>query len=894
MAFTITVNGIRREVSDGDGDVDGDGENRATLLSVLREQLGVTGPKLGCGEGACGACTVLIGARAVAACQVPAREAAGQQVTTVEGLAEDGYLHPVQQAWLEAGALQCGYCTPGWLTATAALLARIPHPSDERIAAELTNICRCCTYPRIRRAVHRAAELMEQPDLLTPVPPPPSPPATASPATGEPATGEPAPPVPWSLTRQEPESFAAAMPDGLMTVVTIDSQPEAGRPCPGSPNDAWIHVGGDGAVTAFTGKVEGGQGTRTALAMLVAEELAVPVTSVTLAMGDTGRSPFDLGTFGSRSMPYAAPPLRAAAAAARRLLTQAAAARFELPPDQLRVCDGMIAGPDGAPSVGYGDLVTGQRRVERVPADAAVTPAADWQVAGQPARALGSAEVVTGSKRFPADLRMAGMLHGCVLRPPSHGAGLISADTSAAAALPGVTVVRDGAFVGVVAADSQTARRALTSIEASWSAVASDEPDPLSPAGLESYLRAHLVSAAGQFKQDSGDVEAALRAGPVRLDAHYSAAYIAHAPLEPRSALARWQDGRLTVWTGTSTPFRARTELAATLDLPDEAVQVVVPDYGGGFGGKHGSVVALEAARLARAAGRPVHVQWNRQEEFQHSYLRPAAIIDVSSAAGPDGSLTGWAFTNINSGLIGLAPPYRIAHQRLVFQPAAAPLAQGSYRALAATANSFARESHLDELASAVGADPVELRLRNLDDDRLAAVLRAAAAEIGWGEPTETGTAHGIALGREKGGRVATAATVHVAEDGTLRVLRLVTAVDCGAVVHPEGLANQVEGAVMMGLGGALFEAIDFAGGRILNAGLSTYRVPRLADLPDVRVLLLDQPDQPSAGGGETPIVAVAPAIGNAIFRACGVRLRSMPLAPSGKVPLGQEAIRRY
>src|SRR5450755_4163203 len=815
MAFTIIVNGTRREVSDG-GD--------ATLLSVLREQLGVTGPKLGCGEGACGACTVLIGARAVAACQVPAREAAGQQVTTVEGLAEDGYLHPVQQAWLEAGALQCGYCTPGWLTATAALLARIPHPSDERIAAELTNICRCCTYPRIRRAVHRAAELMEQPDLLTPVPPPPSPPATASPPTGEPATGEPAPPVPWSLTRQEPESFAAAMPDGLMTVVTIDSQPEAGRPGPGSPNDAWVHVGGDGAVTAFTGKVEGGQGTRTALAMLVAEELAVPVTSVTLAMGDTGRSPFDLGTFGSRSMPYAAPPLRAAAAAARRLLTQAAAARFELPPDQLRVCDGMIAGPDGAPSVGYGDLVTGQRRVERVPADAAVTPAADWQVAGQPARALGSAEVVTGSKRFPADLRMAGMLHGCVLRPPSHGAGLISADTSAAGPM-------------------------------------------------------------GQFEQDSGDVEAALRAGPVRLDAHYSAAYIAHAPLEPRSALARWQDGRLTVWTGTSTPFRARTELAATLDLPDEAVQVVVPDYGGGFGGKHGSVVALEAARLARAAGRPVHVQWNRQEEFQHSYLRPAAIIDVSSAAGPDGSLTGWAFTNINSGLIGLAPPYRIAHQRLVFQPAAAPLAQGSYRALAATANSFARESHLDELASAVGADPVELRLRNLDDDRLAAVLRAAAAEIGWGEPTETGTAHGIALGREKGGRVATAATVHVAEDGTLRVLRLVTAVDCGAVVHPEGLANQVEGAVMMGLGGALFEAIDFAGGRILNAGLSTYRVPRLADLPDVRVLLLDQPDQPSAGGGETPIVAVAPAIGNAIFRACGVRLRSMPLAPSGRVP---------
>jgi nicotinate dehydrogenase subunit B len=872
MAFTIIVNGTRREVSDGGG----------TLLAVLREQLGVTGPKFGCGEGACGACTVLIGARAVAACQVQAQEAAGQRVTTAEGLAEDGYLHPVQQAWLETGAMQCGYCTPGWLTATAALLARTPHPDDERIAAELSNICRCCTYPRIRRAVHRAAELMAEPDELEPVP-------ATGPLTAGPGAGQPAPARPWDRARQEPASFAAAMPDGLMTVVTIDNQPEAGRPGPGSPNDAWVHIGDDGAVTAFTGKVEGGQGTRTALAMLVAEELAVPVTSVTVAMGDTGTSPFDLGTFGSRSMPYAAPPLRAAAAAALRLLTQAAAARFELPPDQLRAANGVIAGPDGAPSVSYGDLLAGQRRVERVPADAAVTPATEWRVAGQAARALGSAEVVTGAKRFPADLRMAGMLHGCVLRPPSHGARLASADTAAAAARPEVTVVRDGSFVGVIAPDNQTARDALAQIEATWTAAAWDEPDPLSPADLEAYLRAHPVEGEGpgrKVEQDSGDVEAALRAGPVRLDARYSAAYIAHAPLEPRSALAHWHDGGVTVWTGTSTPFRARTELAAALAVPEEAVQVVVPDYGGGFGGKHGSVVALEAARLARAAGQPVHVQWNRQEEFQHSYLRPAAVIDVSSAAGPDGNLTGWSFTNINSGSIGLAPPYRIPHQRLVFQPAAAPLPQGSYRALAATANSFARESHLDELAEAAGADPVEFRLRNLDDDRLAAVLRAAAAEIGWDQPTSPGTGHGIALGREKGGRVATAATVHVAPDGTLRVLRLVTAVDCGAVVHPDGLTNQVEGAVMMGLGGALFEAIDFAGGRILNAGLSTYRVPRLTDLPDVQVLLLDQPDQPSAGGGETPIVAVAPAIGNAIFRACGVRLRSMPLAPRGRVPL--------
>jgi isoquinoline 1-oxidoreductase len=256
--------------------------------------------------------------------------------------------------------------------------------------------------------------------------------------------------------------------------------------------------------------------------------------------------------------------------------------------------------------------------------------------------------------------------------------------------------------------------------------------------------------------------------------------------------------------------------------------------------------------------------------------------------------LLAWSFTNINSGAFGLTPPYRIPHQALRFQPAESPLAIGSYRALAATANNFARESHMDELADALGVDPVSFRRRNLDDDRLAAVLEAAAAAIGWpgsdadggaAEPGWAGT--GIALGFEKGGRVATAARVHIAPDGTLTIRSLVTAVDCGAIVHPDGLVNQVEGAVVMGLGPALFEQIDFAGGRILNASMTEYRVPRLSDVPvDLRVVLLDRPDQPAAGGGEAPILAVAPAIANAVFRACGVRLRSMPLVRSGRVPL--------
>jgi len=860
MAIMIYVNGTEHEFG---------GNEQTNLLDLLRDELSLTGTKRGCGEGACGACTVLIGSRAVQACQLTAAEAEGQRVTTVEGLAEDGLLHPVQQAWLETGAFQCGFCTPGWLMGTAALLARTPNPDDARAAAELAaHVCRCCAYPRIAAAVRRAAELMDNPELLEPVPP--------AAAQDEPLRQQ----LPWDLAGRQPGSFAEAMPEGLMTVVAGDGDATAW----GAPDEAWVHVGSDGAVTAFTGKVDAGQGTRTALGLLVAEELAVPPGRVRVTMADTDVSPFDLGTFGSRSMPHAAPPLRTASAAAFRLLREAAAARFGLRPDQLTAADGIVAGPDGAPSASYGELVRGQHRVERVPAGEPVAAARQWRVAGRPARASGAADVVTGRKKFPSDLQLDGMLHGCVLHPSSPAARLVSADTSAAAALPGVTVVRGEDQIAVLAADAGAARRALAAISAQWR----EQPGPR-PGELESWLRARPSDGGGRFgafQHEDGDPDAAIGAGPVRVEARFTAAYIAHVPLEPRSALARWNGGQLTVWTATSTPFRARRELADALGLPERDVHVVVPDFGGGFGGKHGSGVALEAARLARTAGCPVRVEWSRADEFVSGYLRPAAFVDVASSADDSGQLTGWTFANLNSGAAGIMTPYRIPHQRIGYQPAQAPLPQGSYRALAATANNFARESHMDEMAAATGADPVQFRLRHLDDDRLAEVLTRAAAEIGWAEPQPPGTGTGIALGIEKDGRVATAARVRVGENRSVTVLDLVTVADCGAVVHPDGLVNQVEGAVMMGLGPALFEQIEFDGRRILNGSMARYRVPRLADLPaSLRVVLLDRPDQPSVGGGEAPIIAVAPAIANAIFRGCGVRLRSMPLIPSGRVP---------
>ena len=285
--------------------------------------------------------------------------------------------------------------------------------------------------------------------------------------------------------------------------------------------------------------------------------------------------------------------------------------------------------------------------------------------------------------------------------------------------------------------------------------------------------------------------------------------------------------------------------------------------------------------RLARATGQPVKVRWSRAEEFEAAYVRHAAVIDVRSGAGSDGIVSAWEFLNVGSGAAGMGCPYVIPNQRIAFQAADSPLRQGAYRGIAATANHFARESHVDELAHSLGADPVDVRLRHLEDDRLADVLRTAAEQAGWNERHGLG----IACGVEKGSYVATCAEVRVERDGTIRVMRLVSAFDCGAVVDPDNLVNQIDGATIMGLGGALFEQVRFAQGRLVTRSLSEYRVPRFSDVPAIDVVLLDRPDVPSSGAGETPIVCVAPAVANAIFAATGARLRSLPLLPDGNAP---------
>jgi isoquinoline 1-oxidoreductase len=663
----------------------------------------------------------------------------------------------------------------------------------------------------------------------------------------------------------------------------------------GQPQEvgAWLHVGADGRVTAYTGKVEVGQNARTSLTQAVADELRLPPGRVTLVMGDTDLTPFDAGTFGSRTTPAMAPQMRRAAAVARETMAGMAAARLGAGRSSLAwdADEARFRDPATGRTCGIGELAAGQELVRAVvAADAPTTPRNDWKTAGTSLPKVDGRDFVTGRHRYTSDIVRPGMLYGRVVRPSAFGATLATLDDREARAIPGAVVVRDGDFVGVAAPNTRTAARAAEAVRATWTPPAGGPPP--SDRELFALLKSTAQDGGGNGGQAKGTPAEALAAAKHRLEATYTVAYIAHAPLEPRAAVAEWEGDKLTVWTGTQRPFGVRGELAAAFGIPESRVRVIVPDTGSGYGGKHTGEAAIEAARLAKGAGKPVKLVWTREEEFTWAYFRPAGVIEVKAGADADGALTAWEFDNFNSGTAALGTPYDVPNQRVAFHPSRSPLRQGSYRGLAATANHFARESHLNEMAEMVGRDPLAFRLKNLKDDRLRAVLEAAASAFGWGKGTApAGRGYGIAGGVDKGGYVASCAEVEVAPPDAkggrkVRVVRVATAFECGAVVNPEHLKNQVEGAVVQGLGGALFEVVGFAKGQVTNPRFSEYRVPRFRDVPALTTVLLDRRDLPSAGAGECPIVAVAPAIAGALHAAAGVRLRSLPLLdPEGRLP---------
>jgi nicotinate dehydrogenase subunit B len=868
--FRLTVNGAERRVTC---------EPDTPLLDVLRHDLGLAGPRFGCGMGLCGACYVLIGDRARASCDLPVSALEGP-VTTVEGLSgDDGRLHPVQQALIDEQAAQCGYCISGMVVAAAGLLRERPAVSEREVREALDgNLCRCGTHGRIIRAVLKAAG-------RTPGGP------TAAPY--RPGAGSP-----------RRFSVGSAVPSGVSPLPSdLAANPVLAR---------WVDFSRDGEVMIRVGKVEYGQGIWTALAQVAAEELQVALARVRVAPVSTSTSPDEGVTAGSRSVEESGSALRQACAQARDLLLAAAAARLGVARAELAVADGQIVA-DGPTGLSYWTLIQPGMLDRPAGVPVASRPPGAWSVAGRSAPRLDIPDKVTGRPRFLHDLVVPGMAYGRVVRPPARAAeltGLADLDLGRE-----VVLVRDGSFLGVVAETDRAALRAAGRVarSARWRTSAS-----LPDAG---DLRGFLLAAASEDQvvvdRPGGDA-----AGTVvrTLAAEFTRPFVAHASVAPSCAIARWDGGAVTVWSHSQGIFLLRAAIAAGLGLAAGQVTVHYVEGAGAYGQNGADDVALDAVLLARAVpGRAVRVAWTREDEMCWSPLGSAMLARLSAGLDAGGRIVAWRQDVWSNGFMGR--PTMGGNPRLLalthcagggpmppapdFQPANSigasrnavpgydiptvavtrhrlldmPIRTSSLRSLGAHLNVFAIESFMDELAAVAGADPVAFRLAHLSDPRARRVLTQAADMAGWDTRRRgDGTGYGAGVARYSGVAGYCAAVAQVEADTDIRVRTLWLAVDVGRVINPDGVINQVEGGAVQSTSWTLREQVRFDRDKITSAGWDSYPILRFTQVPDVRVHIVDAPDQPEVGAGEIAQGPVAGAIANAVADAVGVRVRDLPL----------------
>lgn len=648
--------------------------------------------------------------------------------------------------------------------------------------------------------------------------------------------------------------------------------------------NAYLRIGEDGRVSLFTGKIEMGQGVHTSLPQMLAEELDLPLSAVDPVLGDTDLCPWDMGTFGSMSTRFFGPPMRKAAAEAKVVLKELAAERLEVPVARLGTRDGTVFDTaDPSVSVTYADLARGRRIQREVRGEAPLDDPEDYTVCGVPTDRMDGRAKVTGEAQYAADVRPEGMLYARIVRPPAHGSRLVEVDTRWAEEVEGARIVREGDLVAVLHERPDVAQRARDEIRARW-----EEPEtgPSNDTVFE-HLRDNLPHP--QVVTEDGDLAVGRRSAAQAVESTFRAQYVAHAPMEPHAAVARVDGDDATVWASTQNPFTLKREVAEVLECPEDNVRVLTPFVGGGFGGKTANQQALEAARLARLAGRPVQVFWSRREEFFYDTFRPATLVDVAAGIGADGRLAFWDYRNMHGGSRSSTPVYHIPHHRVTAQggwggrgPRYHPLAVGAWRGPGANVNHFVMESQMDLMAQAAGMDPVSFRMANLTDERMKRVLRTVAEAFGhdW-SAAPSGAGVGVALGTDAGTYVGTMARASVdSSTGRVRVERIVCAQDMGEIINPEGALMQIEGGLIHGLGYSLGEEIRFEAGAVFDENFDSYLIPRFSWLPEVEAMLVENPDLAPQGGGEPAITTVGAVVANAIHDAIGVRLYELPMTP--------------
>ena len=725
-----------------------------------------------------------------------------------------------------------------------------------------------------------------------------------------------------SLTRRD---FTTGL-GAIVVAFSLDhgalaQQPQPPR-LPGSLNtnrrlDSWLRINADGTATVFTGKVELGQGILTALHQIAAEELDLPLDRITVISGDTGRTPNEGQTAGSQSVENSGTALRMAGAEARAILLELAAKRLGVAADMLSIADGTISTTDGR-KVGYGELAAEVDLKREATAKATPKPASAHRIVGKSVPRTDIPAKVTGGAAYVQDLRLPGMVHGRVVRPPTYTATLESVDEVAAKAVPGViAVVRDGSFLGVVAEREEQAIKARAALQkaAKWKAGA-ELPDP-------ARIYDHIKSLPAK-DQVIGEKQAPVPAGARTLEALYTKPYLAHAAIGPSAAVAELKDGKLTVWTHTQGVFPLRGELVKALKMQPADVRCIHVEGSGCYGHNGADDVALDAGLLARAVpGRPVRLQWMRDDEFAWEPFG-AAMVMRAKAALHEGRVVDWDYelwsnthstrpasttgTNVlaawhlgeaqrmgpvttpgqpaGGGDRNAIPLYDFPNQRVMHHFVQdMPLRVSALRTLGAYANVFALESFLDELAAAAGADPVAFRLAHMKDPRARAVIEAVAKKAGWkeGEKGDGTRGRGIGFAKYKNLSCYVAVVAEVEVDraiGVVRVPRAYAAIDAGLVINPDGLINQIEGGIVQSASWTLKEQVRFDKAGVTSRDWASYPIMTMLEVPKVEVELINRPNERALGAGEGSQGPAVAAIANAFAHATGKRVRDLPMNP--------------
>lgn len=825
------------------------------LLWVLRDVLGITGPKFGCGMGMCWGCTVLISGKARPSCTMKASAAEGKEITTIEGIPWD---HPVKRAWVEEQVPQCGYCQPGQILHVVSLLTENPDPGDDDIAKAMQrNLCRCATYARIKAAVKRAAA-----DLR----------------------------AGW-----KPGARPAETPP--------DASPEIHHG--GFVFNPFVRIGADGMVTVLAKHFEAGQGAYTGLATLAAEELDADWNRVRVESAPADERLYNNLFFGpvqvtggSTAIANSYEQYRRAGAEAKAMLVAAAADAWGVPVEEIAVRQGVVWHEKSGRRAAFGELAEKAARMA-TPADIELKNPETFQLIGKQNSRLDMESKVHGTARYAMDLRLPGMLTAMVARPPRFGAKVKSFDATQALAIPGVVdVVEIPEGIAVAAADTWAASRGRKALAIEWDESAAEVRG--TPELLTEYNA--LLDSPGLTARTEGDAEKALAGAAKTLEATFEFPYLAHAPMEPLNCVVSLSENKCDIWAGDQFQTMDQANAAAAAGLDVRQVEIHTMFAGGSFGRRAnpGSDYIVEGVHAAKALGgrAPVHLVWTREDDIKGGRYRPMFVHRIQAGLDDQGNLVAWSHRLVGQSILTGTPfeslmvkdgvdavsvegvadmPYAIPNFHVDLHTTRVGPPVLWWRSVGHTHTAFAVEVFLDELAEAAGRDPVELRRALLRGyPRHLGVLNLAAEKAGWGSPLPPGRSRGVAVHQSFETYVAQVAEIFMDHDGTFRVERVVCAVDCGRVVNPHVVRAQMEGGIGYGLSAALAEAVTLDAGRVAQSNFNDYKVMRIDRMPEIEVHIVPSTENPT-GVGEPGVPPIAPAVANAIFAAAGKRSRKLP-----------------